>query len=285
MMNSTANLIPSVWSTVSLDEENKPYYPDSVYEVWVEVAYMDGTNSISPKISVIVDNTLPVLTVPTTITVNATSSVPVVFNATATDANPDTTVGCLPVSNSLFAFGTTTVTCTATDKAGNVATKSFNVIVNDVNPKDTTAPVITLTGSSTINLNVGDSYEDAGATATDNVDVTVTVIPTGTVDTTTPGTYTITYSATDLALNVATPVTRTVIVSAVVTPPVVISSRNSSGGSRRPITPPGQVLGAETTNWDNLSPAQKEEILKTLRAMLEEIIKALNELIANGTIK
>jgi hypothetical protein len=60
----------------------------------------------------------------------------------------------------------------------------------------------------------GDSYTDAGATATDNVDSSVTVTSSGSVNTAVPGTYTITYNATDAANNSATPVTRTVTVSA-----------------------------------------------------------------------
>ena len=78
---------------------------------------------------------------------------------------------------------------------------------------DTVPPVITLNGSNPVNLTVGDSYTDAGATATDDVDGTDTVTSSGTVDTTTAGTYTITYSATDAAGNTAT-ATRTVNVAA-----------------------------------------------------------------------
>jgi hypothetical protein len=43
------------------------------------------------------------------------------------DATP--TVGCLPVSGSIFLPGATTVTCTATDDSSNVATASFVVTV------------------------------------------------------------------------------------------------------------------------------------------------------------
>ena len=78
---------------------------------------------------------------------------------------------------------------------------------------DTTPPVITLAGSATVTVAWGGSYSDAGATATDNVDLSVTVNSSGTVNTAVPGTYTITYSATDAANNIALPVTRTVTVS------------------------------------------------------------------------
>jgi len=81
---------------------------------------------------------------------------------------------------------------------------------------DTTAPVITLTGSSTINLTVGDTFTDPGATATDNVDgdLTSSITTSGSVDTSTAGTYTISYNVSDAAGNAATVVQRTVIVSA-----------------------------------------------------------------------
>jgi hypothetical protein len=101
---------------------------------------------------------------------------------------------------------------TATDGTTTV-TQNITVNITDV-AEDTTAPVITLTGASTINLTVGDDYKDDGATATDNVDETVTVIVGGTVNTAAAGTYTVTYNAEDAAGNKAIQVTRTVIVSA-----------------------------------------------------------------------
>ncbi len=78
---------------------------------------------------------------------------------------------------------------------------------------DTTAPVITLTGASTVDLTVGGVYTEEGATVTDDVDTSVVVVISGSVDTATVGVYTITYNATDTAGNQATPVTRTVNVA------------------------------------------------------------------------
>jgi hypothetical protein len=80
---------------------------------------------------------------------------------------------------------------------------------------DGVGPVISLVGASTLNLNVGEAYVESGATASDAVEGTVTVIPSGAVDTSTAGTYTVTYNAGDANGNAATPVTRTVVVSAV----------------------------------------------------------------------
>ncbi len=77
---------------------------------------------------------------------------------------------------------------------------------------DGIGPVISLTGSSTLNLNVGDAYVELGATASDEIEGTVTATPSGAVDTNSAGTYTVTYNANDANGNAATPVTRTVVV-------------------------------------------------------------------------
>ncbi len=118
------------------------------------------------------------------------------------------------------AAGTYTVTYTATDSAGNVAVVVRTVIVTTVTPPpvpiDTTAPTITLLGTTPFSLDVGTAYVDAGATASDveDGDLTSSIITTSTVDTTTPGSYAVTYSVSDAAGNSAVE-TRTVIVTAI----------------------------------------------------------------------
>ena len=77
---------------------------------------------------------------------------------------------------------------------------------------DGIGPVISLTGSSTLNLKVGDAYVELGATASDAIEGNVTATPSGAVDTNSAGTYTVTYNANDANGNAATPVTRTVVV-------------------------------------------------------------------------
>jgi thermitase len=95
----------------------------------------------------------------------------------------------------------------------NIATGEPSTIVTD-----TTKPVITLTGSANERLAVGDTYTDAGAIATDNVDGDISnkIIATNLVNTSTAGTYTVAYNVTDAAGNKADPVTRTVTVTAAV---------------------------------------------------------------------
>jgi len=91
---------------------------------------------------------------------------------------------------------------------------------------DTTPPVITLNGASSIILAYGDSYTDAGATASDAIDGSLPIIVSGSVDTFTAGAYAITYTATDSAGNKSSK-TRTITVSAQildVTPPWITMS-------------------------------------------------------------
>jgi hypothetical protein len=121
-----------------------------------------------------------------------------------------------PVDNSVYT-GNIVVTITATDKAGvlTVATATAQILEDETSaPADTTAPVITLVGSAAITLDWGSVYIDAGATATDNVDSSVTVNRSGSVNTSKPGVYKISYTGSDAAGNNAIPVERTVIVSA-----------------------------------------------------------------------
>ena len=78
------------------------------------------------------DSEPPVISVPAGITVNASSPSGAValFVVTTTDnTDPDPDVVCTPPSGSVFAIGTTTVYCTATDAAGNTANAHFTVYV------------------------------------------------------------------------------------------------------------------------------------------------------------
>lgn len=78
--------------------------------------------------------------------------------------------------------------------------------------KDTNAPVVQLNGSATVTTEIGSTYNEQGASATDDVDGDIAVTITGTVDTTTAGDYDLTYSAQDRAGN-RTSIIRTVTVT------------------------------------------------------------------------
>jgi hypothetical protein len=79
---------------------------------------------------------------------------------------------------------------------------------------DTTKPVITLIGASSVNVEYGASYADLGATVDDNKDASRSINGVSSVNTLVPGSYTITFNAADAAGNVANTVTRTVVVGA-----------------------------------------------------------------------
>ncbi|GAA4850917.1 hypothetical protein GCM10023310_32010 [Paenibacillus vulneris] len=83
-------------------------------------------------------------------------------------------------------------------------------------PADSVKPVITLNGPAVVEVLAGSTYTDAGATAADDVDgdLTSRIQVSGSVDTSTPGTYTLVYTVMDNAHNVADPVVRTVTVTA-----------------------------------------------------------------------
>ena len=109
--------------------------------------------------------------------------------------------------------GTYIITYNVSDAAGNAATERTRTVIVAA---DIVAPVITLTGSATMNVILGDTFTDPGATATDDVDgdITANIVVAGdTVDTNTVATYTITYNVSDAAGNAAAEVTRTVIVA------------------------------------------------------------------------
>ena len=133
----------------------------------VTVSAVDAAgNSSSASFQIrVVDTTPPVITLPTNLTIEATSSAGAVatFTVTAIDAVSGAITPTLSrASGSVFPLGTTTVTATATDAAGNWGSGTFQVTV-----RDTTPPVITVPANLTL-----EASSAAGAVAT----LTVTAI-------------------------------------------------------------------------------------------------------------
>ncbi len=109
------------------------------------------------------------------------------------------------------------------DGYNQLAEVSFNVT-------DNTAPVITLKGEQSVTVNVGENYEDAGATAHDDVDgdITQSIEITGLIITGTPGVYTLTFKVKDKSGNAAASVVRTIKVVEL-GPPMLTIVRNANG--------------------------------------------------------
>lgn len=95
--------------------------------------------------------------------------------------------------------------------------------LNPNKSEDRTAPIITLRGTSTLTLYKYNTYVEAGATARDDRDGTVSVRIVGSVNTSVPKTYRIAYHATDKKGNKSVKY-RTVIVKSEIRPQVTIDS-------------------------------------------------------------
>jgi len=165
------------------------------------------------------DTTPPTLTAGT---INACYSTVTAAEAAAKAATTATdTGGAVTKTASTSGTCSAVVTVTGTDPSGNSATVTYNTRI------DSTAPVVTLKGNASVNLNSGDPYTDPGTSATDNCDGSLTPTVSGTVGTT-PGTYTLTYTATDTCGNVGT-ATRTVTITQPQQPASIAALSLSSG--------------------------------------------------------
>ena len=143
-------------------------------------AYDAAGNHSSKSFTVTVQDHTPPTIVAPNLTIEATgpTGALVSFAPTISDAvglaSVTYTIGAVTISSgSLFAIGTTTVTVTAIDVWGNVATKTFTVTV-----RDTTPPVITsissdITVATTSSSGIVVNYNPA--TATDNTGGAVTI--------------------------------------------------------------------------------------------------------------
>jgi uncharacterized repeat protein (TIGR03803 family) len=114
------------------------------------------------------DTEPPVLSVPGSITVNATSpaGAVVIFSVTATDnIDPNPLVACSFASGSTFPIGTTHVTCTATDASGNAASSGFDVVVLSASQQATSliSTVQTFNFAQGINNSLDTKLQDAQA--------------------------------------------------------------------------------------------------------------------------
>jgi len=122
---------------------------------------------------VVTDNEDPVITCPTDIAVNTDAGdceAVVTFSASATD-NCSAIVTYSHASGSAFPVGTTTVTATATDPAGNTDVCTFDIVVTDNED-----PVITCPADIAVNTDAGDcdAVVTFSASATDNCSSIVT---------------------------------------------------------------------------------------------------------------
>jgi len=182
------------------------------YTVTYDVTDADGKSAmqVTRTVNVVVNNA-PVISLFGATPVNVTEGASYIdAGATASDVEDGNLTASIVVVNSADTSvpGTYSVTYDVTDSDGKAAvqvTRTVNVIANN-------APVISLLGSTPVSVTEGATYTDAGATANDveDGDLTASIATNNPVDTTVPGTYTVTYDVTDADGKSATQVTRTV---------------------------------------------------------------------------
>lgn len=114
-------------------------------------------------------------------------------SGTSNAVNGNNTVTFASLADGMYSGCTVKVTDAAGNQSNTLAVSSFDV--------DTLAPVITINGANPLALGTGDTFVDDGASALDAHDGAVPANPTGSVNTAVPGTYNITYTATDAAGN------------------------------------------------------------------------------------
>ncbi|MCX6780505.1 MAG: DUF5011 domain-containing protein [Candidatus Magasanikbacteria bacterium] len=136
-----------------------------------------------------------------------------VFNASSGSCNYTVQAG-----DTSLDLTTNSISGTLRDAWGNsmnVFTPTTNLAANKAIVIDTAVPTITLTGSAAQSLTQGDSFTDAGATASDAIDGTITsnIVVTGSVNSNAPAIYTLIYNVSDAAGNAATAVQRIVTVN------------------------------------------------------------------------
>jgi len=196
-------------------------YTTGTYIVTLKASNVAGSsNTFEATITInIVDEGTPVITLLGDATINIMVGDPFTDpGATATDdVDGDITANIVVAGDAVDVNteNTYTITYNVSDTYGNAAAELTRTVIVAA---DAVAPEITLTGGTTINITIGDAFNDPGATATDDVDgdITANIVVAGdAVDVNTAATYTITYNVSDAAGNAATEVTRTVVVGAI----------------------------------------------------------------------
>lgn len=223
---TTSATAPSNFSTVFTNGASiaTPTSVSGDYYLWVEAIDTEGNKIVTSSNPFKLDNSSPVITTPgnESIVINQVNGYNLMTGVSVSDNSSE--VLSISVSGNLSRIpGNYIISYTSTDSSGNNVVSTRIITVLDVE-----APVITLLGSNPLNLFAGSTYTEAGATATDDVDgnLTTSIVITGTVNTSTVGTYLKTYTVTDSSGNVSTR-TRTINILDS-TPPTVTFGTNGN---------------------------------------------------------
>ncbi|MGJ8683502.1 MAG: FG-GAP-like repeat-containing protein [Nonlabens sp.] len=218
-VSATAN--PNEWiattfvpNTMSID---MTALPDGVAPFVISLQDLNGNYNLVPQTAttngseVILDRTAPVVNamndfISLDISGNGIFDINAITASIADAHNFTTSTDVTTIDCSLL--GANAFTLYATDEAGNVGQDLFILTV-----LDGLAPVMTRNGNTTVTIDRGLTYTDAGVTITDNCSSGLTpVIGGDVVDTNISGTYEVTYDVSDASGNAAPQLVRTVIV-------------------------------------------------------------------------
>ncbi len=184
----------------------------------------NAATAVTRRVNV-VDQTAPVITLiganPLEVALGSSFTDPGASDAVDGDLSTSITVAGTVDTNTL---GSYSLTYSVSDAEGNAATP----VQRSVLVTDQIAPVITLIGANPQAVEAGSTYGDPGASASDNVDgdLSASISVSGSVDTAVPASYTLSYDVTDAAGNVATTVTRSVVVSDQTAPLITLNGAN-----------------------------------------------------------
>ncbi len=185
------------------------------------------TSSCSFNITV-VSNEAPVISLlgPDPLTLGACSSY-TEYGATASDNCEGDLTSAIVIDDSaldLTTVGSYQITYNVFNSGGLAATE----VIRTVNVIDTTAPVLSLVGPNPLTIGDCSTYTELGAVASDCTgDLSASVVvDNSSVDTSTLGSYTVTYNVTDGSGNAATQITRTVTVIDINEPLITLAGDN-----------------------------------------------------------
>lgn len=239
------NVDPS--PVVSCSPASGSLFPLGLTTVTCTATDAAGNSALGSFEVTVADQDPPALSVPADIVAEAASAAGAVvsYAASATDAiDSEPSVSCTPASGSTFPLGTTSVTCTATDAAGNSAQASFDVTV-----RDTTAPLLTPPAALSVGTNAGCGYSGSigSASASDAVSSAAQIV----VASDAPAAFAVgatlvTWTATDAAGN-SSSATQVVTVSDQ-TPPSILAC------------PAGRTLFASATSGGVAAPDLAAEL-------------------------
>ena len=174
------------------------------------------------------------------------------IDATIADVTVSVTKDGAPYAEATFVNGDYVLTVTATDSEGISATvtKSFTV-------RDTTPPTITYTGETNRSVDEGTDVPVFEATAQDNIDASVTVVPEWSPadykdndNKMKPGVYTVTLTATDAAGNRAEYAQKITVTVRDITAPVITLSQTTYTASVNEAAPDFKDIVTVTDNYD-----------------------------------